>query len=59
MDTFEELCVKLMVKSDIEDIIDLLQLTPEDLVRRFEDRFVKATPLNTSADTKLKVAQRI
>jgi hypothetical protein len=38
MDTFEELCVKLMVKSDIEDIIDLLQLTPEDLVRRFEDR---------------------
>ena len=38
MDTFEELCVKLMVKSDIEDIIDLLQLTPEDLVMRFEDR---------------------
>ena len=38
MDTFEELCVKLMVQSDIEDIIDLLQLTPEDLVRRFEDR---------------------
>ena len=38
MDTFEELCVKLMIKSDIEDIIDLLQLTPEDLVRRFEDR---------------------
>jgi hypothetical protein len=38
MDTFEELCVKLMVKSDIEDIIDLLQLTPEDLVSRFEDR---------------------
>lgn len=38
MDTFEELCVKLMVQSDIEDILDLLKLTPEDLVGRFEDR---------------------
>jgi len=38
MDTFDELCVKLMAHSDIEDIIDLLKLTPEDLVLRFEDR---------------------
>jgi hypothetical protein len=38
MDTFEELCVKLVVHSEIEDIIELLDITPEDLVVRFEDR---------------------
>jgi hypothetical protein len=38
MDTFDELCVKLMVHSEIEDVIDLLQITTEDLVSRFEDR---------------------
>jgi hypothetical protein len=38
MDTFEELCVKLVVHSEIEDVIDLLQLTIEDLTGRFEDR---------------------
>jgi hypothetical protein len=38
MDTFEELCVKLVVHSEIEDILELLEITPEDLVVRFEDR---------------------
>jgi hypothetical protein len=38
MNTFEEMCVKLVVHSEIEDVIDLLQLATEDILGRFEDR---------------------
>jgi hypothetical protein len=38
MDTFEELCVKLVANADMMEVIELLHLTTEDLVERFEDR---------------------
>jgi hypothetical protein len=38
MDTFDELCVKLLAKADVEDILELLQVTPEELLDRFDFR---------------------
>lgn len=38
MCTFKETCGKLMVHSEIEDVIDLLKITTEDILDRFEDR---------------------
>jgi len=37
-DTFGELCVKLVVHSEIEDVIDLLDLKITDILDRFEDK---------------------
>ena len=38
MDTFDELCVKLIGKADVEDLLELLQITPEELLEKFECR---------------------
>jgi len=37
MDTFEELCVKLLAKADVEDLIELLHIEPEALLEKFSD----------------------
>jgi hypothetical protein len=38
MDTFKELCDRIVVHTEIEDIIALLNLSTEDILGRFEDR---------------------
>ena len=38
MDTFEELCDRLLVHTDTLELLELLCVTPEDLIERFEDR---------------------
>jgi len=38
MDTYEELCVKLIVHCDMLELLELLNITVEDVVERFEDR---------------------
>ena len=38
MDTFKELCDRIVVHSEIEDVIDLLDLKVEDILDRFEDK---------------------
>lgn len=38
MDTYEELRVKLLVHADIIDVLELLNITLDDLIERFDDR---------------------
>ena len=36
--TFKELCEKLLVRYDAEDLIDLLEISSTELLDRFEDK---------------------
>ena len=38
MDTYEELCDRLLVHTDTLELIELLGVTPEELLERFEDK---------------------
>ena len=38
MDTFEELCDRLLLHTDTLELLELLGVTPEDLIERFDDR---------------------
>ena len=38
MDTFDELCGTILVKVEITDLLELLGITTEDLLSRFDDR---------------------
>lgn len=38
MDTYEELCARIVHKIDTLELIELLEVSSEDLLARFEDR---------------------
>lgn len=38
VDTYEELCGTILGKIDILEVIELLMISAEDLLERFEDR---------------------
>jgi len=38
MDTYEEMCVKLVLKVDMIELLELLNITVTDIVERYEDR---------------------
>ncbi len=38
MDTYEEMCVKLVLKVDMIELLELLNITVEDILERYEDR---------------------
>ncbi len=40
MDTFDELCGKLTAQVDTLELIELLQISSEELLDRFEDRIM-------------------
>lgn len=39
--TFDEMIEKMLEHLDIYDIISILQITPEDILDRFEDRVTR------------------
>ena len=40
MDTYEELRDRILVQLDIIDILEVLSITAEDLLERFDDRLM-------------------
>lgn len=39
--TLDEICDILLVQYDVELLIELLQITPEELLERFEDKLTE------------------
>lgn len=39
-DTFEELCARLLEQVDMIELLEVLSITPECIVDRFEDRIM-------------------
>lgn len=38
MDTFDELCGRILAQADAEELLELLDISSEELLQRFEDR---------------------
>lgn len=38
MDTYDEMCVTILVRMDVEDLVELLGITVEEVLDRFDDK---------------------